>query len=211
MALQQREERPGVMVDLKSLCVVDRKEIVDNLVEGMIAIAQLPDSTCGFTDWNRGSTSLIEKKAGFVRESVRFDSDSPTQDTSTHESGRGFVLQSWRGAHRGALTECRRNSLQEAERMQRLRQKRPEQHKRSSLPAFVAKRSQSLVLEVFHRQSRPIDYLSGAGALGAILVLFPYCSKLHFSGSGTMHDSRFPSATRPTRWRTSTRSVGFQR
>ncbi len=68
--------------------------------------------------------------------------------------------------------------LPEAGRTQRLPQMRPEQHKRSSLRAIVAKPSQLLVLGVFHCQSRQIDYLSGARALGAILVHFPGCSKL---------------------------------
>jgi hypothetical protein len=94
------------MIDLKSLRVVCHRESVNNLIYGVIAIAQLPDSPSGFTHWDRGSAPLIEKEKAVVWEAVCFNIDSPNQHTFPRECGCGFLLQAPLWAHQETLFEA---------------------------------------------------------------------------------------------------------
>ena len=81
MPLQQRQKFTRVMIDLQSVGVVDRRQIVDNLVDRVITIAQLPNPRSRLAHWDRRATPPIKKQKTLIRKAVCFNVASLNHNT----------------------------------------------------------------------------------------------------------------------------------
>jgi hypothetical protein len=81
MPLQQRQKFPRVMIDLQSLGFVDHHQIVDNLVDRVITIAQLPNPRSRLAHRDRRATPPIKKQKTLIRQTVGFNVASPNHNT----------------------------------------------------------------------------------------------------------------------------------